>query len=242
MFSQPTTSLAQTLRKILSIDASKAHFVALFIGPPGSGKSVISKQLTYDYLTANQNVLYVNTERSPFQIVDRMKGFGWNVESYVGDKLMFADLYSWQVDGNNNFEDEDYGFRVCPLSEMDFMLATRKMQEHIEHSNGRVVFDSLTTLTSLIGEEKATRVAQTLNARIRASGAGLSTLTSGVHSNGFQTHMHSVYDLIFNLKIESEDKVQRFLRIEKHSEGAKPHHWIPFEIASNGILLDYDTN
>lgn len=232
------TSLAQTLRHILKIEASKARFIALFIGQPGSGKSVISKHLAFDYLQGGQNVLYVTTERSPTQIVERMKPFGWNVESYVGKQLKFADLYSWQIDGENAFKETPYGFRVCPLNQTELQLTTRHIIEHIGTNIGRVVFDSLTTLTSLIGEQQATRFVQVLNARIRETAAGCATLTAGVHSENFQTHMHSAYDLIFELKIEAKEMVQRYMRVVKFAEGPHPPDWIRFSITDRGIVLD----
>jgi len=232
-------TLADTLGNILKITASSSHFVALFIGPPGSGKSVICEQLAYNYLSGGQKVIYMATERSPSQILERMKRFGWDVRKFVGEKLRFADLYSWQLDGNQRSEENERGFRVCPLNATDLQLSTRPIQEHAE-DGGRVVFDSLTTLTSLIGEKQATGFVQTLNARIRESAAGLAVLTSGVHSEGFQIHMHSCYDLIFELTFQVKDKVQRYLRIEKFAEGEHPAEWIPFTITDKGIVIGND--
>jgi KaiC/GvpD/RAD55 family RecA-like ATPase len=232
-------AFAQTLRELIKTTVATSRFVTLFIGSSGSGKSVICEQLTYDYLQEGQDTLYMATERTPSQIVERMRGFGWDVTKFVGAELKFLDLHSWKVDGNEQFERTETGFRACAQDSMDILLAARSMmKEHMGSNHLNVVLDSLTTLTSLMGEAQAAGFVQILNARIRQSSAGVAVLTPEVHSESFVAHMRSSYDLIFDLKVETELKLQRYLRISRFTEGSHPANWIPFTITSKGIVID----
>lgn len=233
------SGLTTVLRNLVSMQTSD-RFVALIAGPPGSGKSVTCKQLAYEYVTEGDNVLYITTERSPAEIVARMKKHGWDVQKYVTKgTLFFADLYSWQVDGDQTYEKTPFGSRLCPLNGAELQMGIQNTLDQIGGTGlRRIIADSLTTFTSLVGEATATRAIRILGSRIRQVGAGVGVITSGVHSDQFQTEMRSFFDLVFETKIELGEKIQRYFRISKYTEGGHPGTWIPFAISDRGIRVE----
>jgi KaiC/GvpD/RAD55 family RecA-like ATPase len=71
--------LAPAMREILKIRDPNPHISGLYVGPPGSGRSVLCKQYAYELLTTGRRAIYMSTARSSADILERMRGHGWDV-------------------------------------------------------------------------------------------------------------------------------------------------------------------
>ncbi len=229
--------LTSEMRELLSIREADPHIVGLYLGPPGSGRSVLCKQYAYELLKAGRKVIYMSTERSSAQIVERMLGHGWDVQEYIRTNLRLVDMYSWLEDGNQEYTDTQFGSRLCPLNVTDVQIAIRKFYEELGSGWSIVIFDSLSTLISTIGEETALRLVPSVLAKVRQHGSAVVSLTSGIHSPSTLAQLYSLFDLIVEMKIEAGERLERMLRITKYRLGSHPEVWMPFQILDQGIML-----
>ncbi len=232
-----SNALAPAMRELLNIREADPHILGLYVGPPGSGRSVLCKQIAYETLKEGRRVIYMSTERSSAEIFERMQEHGWNVEGYLRSSLRLVDMYSWLEDGNQAYAETQYGSRLCPLNLTDLQLAIGKLYEELGAGWSLVIFDSLSTFVSTVGEERALRLIPSVIAKVRQHGSAVVSLTSGIHANSTLGQLYSLFDLIVEMKIEAGEHLERMLRITKYNLGSHPDKWIPFQILDQGIML-----
>ncbi len=174
--------LANEMRELLNIREADPHILGLYMGPPGSGRSVLCKQYAYELLKAGRKVIYMSTERSSADIFERMQGHGWSVEEYLRSSLRLVDMYSWLEDGNQAYVETPFGSRLCPLNTTDLQIALGKFYEELGGGWSIVIFDSLSTFISTVGEERALRLIPSVVAKVRQHRSAVVSLTSGIHA------------------------------------------------------------
>ncbi len=229
--------LASEMRELLNIREADPHILGLYMGPPGSGRSVLCKQYAYELLKAGRKVIYMSTERSSADIFERMQGHGWSVEEYLRSSLRLVDMYSWLEDGNQAYAETPFGSRLCPLNTTDLQIALGKFYEELGGGWSIVIFDSLSTFISTVGEERALRLIPSVVAKVRQHGSAVVSLTSGIHAESTLAQLYSLFDLIVEMKIEAGEHLERMLRITKYRLGSHPDQWIPFQILDQGLTL-----
>jgi len=225
------------MRELLNIREADPHILGLYMGPPGSGRSVLCKQYAYELLKAGRKVIYMSTERSSADIFERMQGHGWSVEEYLRSSLRLVDMYSWLEDGNQAYAETPFGSRLCPLNTTDLQIALGKFYEELSGGWSIVIFDSLSTFISTVGEERALRLIPAVVAKVRQHGSAVVSLTSGIHAESALAQLYSLFDLIVEMKIEAGEHLERMLRITKYRLGSHPDQWIPFQILDQGLTL-----
>lgn len=230
-------TLANEMRELLNIREADPHILGLYMGPPGSGRSVLCKQYAYELLNAGRKVIYMSTERSSSDIFERMRGHGWDVQDYLRSDLRLVDMYSWLEDGNQSYAETPYGSRLCPLNTTDLQIALGKFYEELGAGWSMVIFDSLSTFISTVGEERALRLIPSVVAKVRQHGSAVVSLTSGIHAQSTLNQLYSLFDLVVEMKIEAGEHLERTLRINKYRLGNHPDRWIPFHILDQGIML-----
>jgi KaiC/GvpD/RAD55 family RecA-like ATPase len=230
--------LQPILRELLKTPGAAPHILALYMGPPGSGRSVLCKQYAYEFLKEGRKVIYMSTERSSADIVERMLGHGWDVRPYLRSSLRLVDMYSWLEDGNQNYVETPSGSRLCPINTTDMQLSMTKFYEELGAGWNVVIFDSLSTLIGMIGEERALRLIPSVAAKIRQHGSAVVSMTSGIHSESTLAQLHSLFDLVVEMRIEAGEHLNRELRIAKYTLGSHPDGWISFHMLDQGISLD----
>jgi KaiC/GvpD/RAD55 family RecA-like ATPase len=57
----------------------------LVAGGPGTGKSILCRQICYNLVSKGKKCMYVSFEESKERIVKSMENFGWDVKKYVED-------------------------------------------------------------------------------------------------------------------------------------------------------------
>ncbi|MCX9013183.1 MAG: hypothetical protein OIN89_00035 [Candidatus Methanoperedens sp.] len=58
------------------------------VGPPGSGKTLMSLQFLYKSLTDGNNCLYISGSHSERELVLQSKRYGWDIEPYIENKQL----------------------------------------------------------------------------------------------------------------------------------------------------------
>jgi len=57
----------------------------LVAGGPGTGKSILCRQICFNLVSKGKKCMYVSFEESKERIIKSMENFGWNVKKYVED-------------------------------------------------------------------------------------------------------------------------------------------------------------
>jgi len=57
----------------------------LVAGGPGTGKSILCRQICYNIVSKGKKCMYVSFEESKERIIKSMENFGWDVKKYVED-------------------------------------------------------------------------------------------------------------------------------------------------------------
>ena len=117
-------------------------------------------------------------------------------------------------------------------------MALGKLYEEIGSGWSVVIFDSLSTLISIVGVETTLRLVPSVLAKVRQHGSAVVSLTSGIHSESTLAQLYSLFDLIVEMRIEAGEHLERMLRIVKYSFGSYQNEWIPFQILDQGIMLE----
>jgi hypothetical protein len=138
-------------------------------------------------------------------------------------------------DGNQGYAETRFGSRLCPLNATDLQMALGKLYEEIGSGWSVVIFDSLSTLISIVGVETTLRLVPSVLAKVRQHGSAVVSLTSGIHSESTLAQLYSLFDLIVEMRIEAGEHLER---IVKYSFGSYQNEWIPFQILDQGIMLE----
>lgn len=64
----------------------------LLSGSTGTGKTILCSQFIWEGLKNGENCLYITMEESPEDIIQDIKNFGWDFESYIKKKKLFLEF------------------------------------------------------------------------------------------------------------------------------------------------------
>lgn len=70
------------LDELLNGGIPKGHIVSV-LGSPGTGKSTLALQFTYDGLKNGDNCIYLSLEESEEDIIKTAEMFGWHIQPYI---------------------------------------------------------------------------------------------------------------------------------------------------------------
>jgi KaiC/GvpD/RAD55 family RecA-like ATPase len=211
----------------------------LLIGPSGVGKTIFCKQFIYTGLLMGEPCIYVTTNESPEEIEKSMKTFGFDFEPHKDNRLFrVVDGCSWKLG-----EESSSAYAVD--SQHDYLTALsieiKKAKQDL--NNIRLVFDSVSELTSLCDHSAVLNFLQMLTARIRtAGGKAICTVASGAHDDHFMNLLRLTCDGILEMKVdESGKEFKRLLRIFSLRGAKHKTNWTPFEITDKGIVVKSET-
>ncbi|MCS4542430.1 MAG: DUF2075 domain-containing protein, partial [Euryarchaeota archaeon] len=67
----------------------------LVAGPPGSGKSILSRQILYDGLNKGFSSVYITVDEPPQQIRENMISFKWDISKFEQqNSFRFIDAFT----------------------------------------------------------------------------------------------------------------------------------------------------
>ena len=205
----------------------------MLIGPPMSGKKIISNYLMYHGAAKNENaVIEVNTYEPGYLILERLKESKSNLTL---SKVGIVDCITEMI-GIDSYEDESIKIASSPFDLTDIGIKiSQYFEKFFEQKNIRKIqlnIDSLSTLLMYSNIKIVFRFLQVFTGRIKAAGGlGIYVIESGVHDLREITALSQLFDGMIEIKSETD---KNFLRIVGLSP--KPTQWLEYEITNLGIL------
>ena len=147
------------------IDGALPPSSLLLIGPSGVGKTIFCKQFLYTGLSKGEPCVFVATNEPPLEILNSMKSFGFEADLYKLNGLFrIVDCYSWRTGGPSSTDWVVTNPGDLAVISMTIENALRGL------SNVRLVFDSITGLTSICSYNPTffAKFLQIITAKIRA--------------------------------------------------------------------------
>lgn len=190
----------------------------LIVGPPGSGKTILSQQLLHGALRKKKSAICVASTSQIAQINSQKRLFNWNIESFM------------ESDQFNAVEIGD----VADPTELNISLtqAIRKTRKPLS----MVAVDSLTVLMVGMEQRKIMKFTEALSRKLQDQKVSLLLLTTPTKgTEDFLTKMKSLASSVIEIKLEERGTIRRYMRIFKFLERRHSTQWYPFEITDDGI-------
>jgi len=201
----------------------------MLIGPPMSGKKIISNYLMYHGAAKNENaVIEVNTYEPGYLILERLKESKSNLTL---SKVGIVDCITEMI-GIDSYEDESIKIASSPFDLTDIGIKiSQYFEKFFEQKNIRKIqlnIDSLSTLLMYSNIKTVFRFLQVFTGRIKAAGGlGIYVIESGVHDLHEIATLSQLFDGMIEIKSETD---KNFLRIVGLSP--KPTQWLEYEITN----------
>ncbi len=190
----------------------------LIVGPPGSGKTILSQQMVHNMLESSKSAIYVAPKNQINMITSQGKLFTWNITPELK---------------TNRFTMVEIGDIADP-TELNISLtqAIRSCRKPLS----LVVLDSLTTLMVGMEERRIMKFTEALIRKLQDQDVGLLLLaTPTKETEDFLTKMKSLVSSVIEIKLEERGTLRRYVRIFKFLEKKHSTQWYSFEITDSGI-------
>ena len=206
----------------------------MLIGPPMSGKKIISNYIMYYGAARNENaVIEVNTYEPGYLILERLKE---NKLNLTLSKVGIVDCLTRMI-GIDTYEDESIKIASSSVDLTDIGV---KISQHFENfftkKNIRKIqlnINSLSTLLMYSNIRTVFRFLQVFTGRIKAAGGlGIYVIESGVHDIQVITALSQLFDGKIEIKSEKD---KNFLRIVGLLP--KPTQWLEYEINNANVRI-----
>lgn len=192
----------------------------LIVGPPGSGKTILSQQLVHHLLKKGKFAIYIGSKPQINVITSHKKLFTWDVS-----QALQKDLLSVVEIGD-----------VADPTELNISL-TQAIKKS-EYSLSLVVMDSLTVLMVGMEQKKIMKFTEALERKLQSQNVSLLLLaTPTKETEDFLTKMKSLVSMVIEIKLRERGNIRRYMRIFKFAERKHSTQWYPFEITDDGILF-----
>ncbi|MCX6778083.1 MAG: RAD55 family ATPase [Candidatus Micrarchaeota archaeon] len=202
----------------------------LLMGPPGPEKLLFAVQFLAEGELLKQPCIYVTTDVSPSEIEEQAKHINADFSAAEGRRSAFIDCYSWALSAPPK------GRRDIPvpgpsaLDDISIGITQSLMDcEKKPEENGRIVFQSVSTLLLYNNAETAYRFIQITGARLKAAKmTTLYMLETGMHEDRAVVTLKHLMDSVIELKIEGKKNY-----ISAPLDGLRD--WAEFKIGENGV-------
>jgi KaiC/GvpD/RAD55 family RecA-like ATPase len=190
----------------------------LIVGPPGSGKTILSQHLVYLALKRRKSAIFIAPTNQVVPITSQKKMFNWSVSSFLEENQL----------GVVEIGD------VADPTELNISLtqAIRNTKQPLSV----VALDSLTVLTVGMEQRKIMKFTEALSRKLQDQNVSLLLLTTPTKgTEDFLTKMKSLASSVIEIKLEERGTIRRYMRIFKFLGRSHSTQWYPFEITDNGI-------
>jgi KaiC/GvpD/RAD55 family RecA-like ATPase len=190
----------------------------LIVGPPGSGKTILSQHLMFRLLKREQFVICIASQNQVNLINQQKKLFKWGVSSFLRSRQL----------GIIEIGD------VTDPTELNISL-TQAIREGTRPLS-LVVVDSLTVLMVGMEERKIMKFTEALARKLQEQNVSLILLaTPTKETEDFLTKMKSLVSSVIEIKLRERGTIRRYMRIFKFLDRKHSTQWYPFEISERGI-------
>ena len=176
----------------------------MLVGPPGSGKTLISLQLAYEATTQRKDALYLSTENAPSIVYEQAKGFGLTLGNPHENKIQFVDAYSWRIGMRKDPLASSRISNPGNLNEVNMILTN---QAKLLQPQSLIVIDSLSGLTLAIPDQQRIRTfVHSIAMRIAQVDQQLIfVLEDQAHDRRLITNLRSLVQGTLNTKVEENE-------------------------------------
>jgi circadian clock protein KaiC len=223
-------------------------------GPPGAGKTIMSVQFLREGLEGGERCLFVALEEPPNELKINMRAFRWNLDDL--DVLdANSDIRRFEPTPLLEISTEEEPLKMRSISERirktpDFEskeVTVHSLQQLLKtllqkKSYQRVVIDSITALKYFCMREFETAVTTQSFMRYLAESKVTSLLTLELPEEGqVPPEAFLARGEIRLHKLRDETGIKRFISIEKYKGSSHDDSVYPFEINTNGIVINTTT-
>lgn len=212
-------------------------YSVMITGDAGSGKSVLSQQLAYEYLTQGKSCVYVTYDIFPSELRQNMKSFNWDVSPYE-KKGTFILIDCYSSIGGQKSEEKYHAEQPFALSDLGITMSAA--MDEAKPKSTIIFLDSTTPLFAGVDASKVTEFLQDRIAKIKGNkGVFLFTIGKGTVPSGSMQRIVEIVDCIIDLKVfEEKGKTKKRMRIRKMRGQKVTDTWIPFKIESKkGVIF-----
>ncbi len=194
-------------------------------GPPGAGKTTLSRQFLYTTAHDLLNSILLSTAEPHGAIRDAMISFGWNVRDI--DRIRFIDCYSWRLGAPS--------VDIRALTDLSIYLEKFFDRERIDSENDPcLVLDSFTDVLLNNGSDRGIKFLTQLKEKLKNRGAtSLVLLEEGIHPENTMTAIEYLTDGTIRTKF---DENGRYLMVSRMQTTPVRLGWSEFTI-KKGIEL-----
>ncbi len=197
--------------------------LCLVLGPPGAGKSILSKRFLYTGVEQKKEAFLVATSEGEERALETMELFHWNkgVEKY----MHFLDCYSWKSGKSKS----RYSASLSSLT--DVSVGVTSILDDVgakPEDDSRIVIDSFTDVINYGGAERALRFLDTVHTKLQTRGVtGLVLLEEGVHDEKTTKSVEYATDGTIRMKFSEQG---RFMMVSRLAATPLAPKWIAFTI------------
>lgn len=197
--------------------------LCLVLGPPGAGKSILSKRYLFTGIKEGNQGFLVTTGESEERARETMELFKWN--KGIDEGLRILDCYSWKSGKTTS----KYSASLTSLVDVSLAVTTI-LDDHgvSKEKDARIVIDSFTDLINYGGSDRALRLLDTVRTRLETRGlTGLVLLEEGVHDERIVASVGYATDGTIRMKFSEQG---RFMMVSRMSATPLTPRWIQFVI------------
>ncbi len=197
----------------------------LLLGPPKSGKTLLSSKFLFEGLKNNEYGICIITNQFPEKFVEKLSGFGDLDPILQNGLLRFVDCYSVHVGiekGNTMFVIRVNG----PTALSEISIAFSEILKNVKRGNKvRVVLDNVSTLLLYNSPNLVAEFVQVINGKAKSAGANpLFIVDEGSHDEKQIATLSSILDVIIHFK---EEGTQNYIEIKGLGNRSKKiYYWI----------------
>lgn len=195
--------------------------LVLVLGPPGAGKSILSKLFLYRGASNGEVALLLSTAESESIIRETFRLFNWNG---IDDKLSIIDCYSWRL-GKHEAKNSA---PLTSLTEVSLLLSRRLGELSEYRGRIRFVLDSFSDFVKYSGVERSIRFLDSMHSKLREMVvSGLVLLEEGMHAQRTVTAVEYSTDGTLRMRLTENG---RYMMVSRMVATPIMPRWIPFVI------------
>jgi KaiC/GvpD/RAD55 family RecA-like ATPase len=200
-----------------------AGSLCLVLGPPGAGKSILSKRFLYTAIEGKRQGFLVATNEGEDRILETMKLFKW--DRGVEESLHVLDCYSWKSGKSTS----KYSASLTSLTDVSVGITSILDDEGaLPEDEARIVIDSFTDIINYGGVERALRLLDSVHTKLQTRGVtGLVLLEEGVHDEKTVKSVEYATDGTIKMKFSEQG---RFMMVSRMTATPLSPKWIAFTI------------
>jgi len=197
--------------------------LCLVLGPPGAGKSILSKRFLYTGVEAKKDTFLVATSEGEDRALETMQLFKW--DKGVEKHMHFLDCYSWKSGKSKS----KYSASLTSLTDLSVGITSIIDDAGVQpEDDSRIVIDSFTDVINYGGPDRALRLLDTVHTKLQTRGVtGLVLLEEGVHDEKTVKSVEYATDGTIRMKFSEQG---RFMMVSRLTATPLTPKWIAFTI------------